>query len=166
MEMIAIGKIRTSHGIKGYLKISSYSGETKHFFKLKKFELRSKSMVKFYEIEDMKPLGDSVMVKLKGLESPETARALSGWEIWVSRDLASSASDDEYYHADLCLCDVYFEEELIGHVKTMFEGGGGDLMEVELTSGKISLIPFRAEFVGDVSIKDKRIELNNRWILG
>lgn len=42
MDEIAIGKIRTSHGVKGFLKVLSFSGETEHFFDLKEFVLKKK----------------------------------------------------------------------------------------------------------------------------
>ncbi len=166
MEMIAIGKIRTSHGIKGYLKIVSFSGETEHFLKLKNVILKYKNSEKNYAIEDIKPLGDSIILKLSGVDTPESGRALAGWEIWVSRENASSLSEDEYYHADLNLCDLYFEGDVIGHIKSILEGGGGELLEVILTSGKTALIPFKSEFIGKISIKDKLVELKTRWILG
>ena len=166
MDMIAIGKIRTSHGVKGYLKIVSYSGETEHFFKLKNVILKYKDSDKYYTIEDIKPLGDSIILKLNGVDTPESGRSLSNWEIWVPRDSAASLSKDEFYHADLFFCDLFFEGDMIGHIKSILEGGGGELLELILSSGKTALIPFKSEFIGDISIKDKRVELKSKWILG
>ncbi len=166
MDMIAIGKIRTSHGIKGYVKILTYSGETKHFFKLKNVILKNKKLEKKYIIEDIQPLGDSVILKFSGVNTPEVGKSLSNWEIRVSRELASSLSKDEFYHADLELCDLYYEEEKIGTVRSIFEGGGGELLEVEMNTGKTVLIPFKAEFIGDVLIDKRIIELKQKWILG
>ena len=166
MEMIAIGKIRTSHGIKGYLKIVCYSGETEHFFTLKNISMRNKGQDKQFTIEDIKPLGDAVIIKFVGIDSPEKAKALSGWEIWVPREKASSLSEGEFYHADLYQCRFTYNDEIIGHVKSILEGGGGELFEVELTSGETALIPFRDEFIENIIIEDKLIVLKNKWILG
>jgi 16S rRNA processing protein RimM len=166
MEMIAIGKIRTSHGIKGFVKIASYSGETEHFYQLTKILLKKDKLEKQLAIDEIKPLGDSVIIKFDGYVTPEKAKTLAGWEIWVSRDKAASLSEGEFYHADLCLCEMQFEGEVVGRIISMLEGGGGDLFEVELISGSTVLIPFRDEFIGKISIKDKLIELKNKWILG
>jgi len=166
MEMIAIGKIRTSHGVKGFVKIVSFSGETEHFLQLSNLLLKKDKLEKLYIIEEIKPLGDSLIIKFDGIDTPEKAKTLSGWEIWVPRENAASLSDGEYYHADLGLCDLYVDGKVIGHVKSILEGGGGELFEVERTSGEIVLVPFIDEFIGDISIEDKRIELKNTWILG
>jgi len=166
MEMIAIGKVRTSHGVHGFVKIVSYSGETDHFFDLKKILLKSDKLEKEYKIEEMKPMGGSVIIKFDGIDNPEKAKTLSGLEIWVPRESASSLSEGEYYHADLIQCKIQFEDEVIGHVKSLLEGGGGELFEVLMTSGDTVLIPFRDEFIGNISIEKKLIELKSRWILG
>lgn len=166
MEMIEIGRIRTSHGIHGFVKIVSFSGETSHFFELKKILLKSDKIEKEYLIEEMKPMGGSVIIKLHGIDTPEKAKTLSGMVILVPRENAASLSEGEYYHADLLLCDIQFEDEIVGHVISLLEGGGGELFEVELTSGGTAMIPFRDEFIGEISIDKKLIELKNKWILG
>ncbi len=166
MEMIAIGKIRTSHGVQGFVKIASYSGETKHFSQLKKVILKSDKLEKEYSIQDIKPLGESVIIKFDGIDTPEKAKTLAGLEIIVPREFAAALSEGEFYHADLIQCRIYFEDEMLGQVISIFEGGGGELIEVKLTSGETVLIPFRDEFVGEISIDNKLIALKNRWILG
>ena len=92
MEMIAIGKIRTSHGVQGFVKIASYSGETKHFSQLKKVILKSDKLEKEYSIQDIKPLGESVIIKFDGIDTPEKAKTLAGLEIIVPREFAAALS--------------------------------------------------------------------------
>lgn len=166
MEMIAIGKIRTSHGIRGFVKIVSYSGETDHFFDLKKVTLKSDRITREFDVEKVNPMGDSVILKLTGIDTPEKAKAIAGMEIWVPREKAAPLKEGEYYHADLYGCEMLFEGETVGKVKSIIEGGGGELFEIELNSGESVLVPFRDEFVGEIFIEKKLIELKNDWILG
>lgn len=166
MDMIAIGKIRTSHGVRGFVKIVSFSGETEHFFNLEKVTLKADRVNREYTIEDVKPLGDSLIIKFTGIETPEKAKALAGMEIWVPRDKAASLDEGEFYHADLYGCMMQYEGDEIGRVKSILEGGGGELFEVDLNDGGTVLIPFRDEFIGEISIEKKLIELKNNWILG
>ncbi|MBB6479122.1 ribosome maturation factor RimM [Spirochaeta isovalerica] len=166
MDLIAIGKIRTSHGIKGFVKVVSFSGETDHFYDLEKIILKSDRQERESVIEEVKPLGDSVILKIAGIDSPEKAKTLAGMEILVPRDNAAPLNEGEYYHADLVQCSLRYDGEIIGRVKSIIEGGGGELFEVELNSGESVLIPFRDEFIGDISIDGKLIELKEKWILG
>jgi len=166
MELIAIGKIRTSHGVKGFVKIISFSGETEHYLSLEKVILRSDRQERDYEIEEIKPLGDSIIIKFAGIDTPEKAKSLAGMEIVVPRENAAALEEGEFYHADLVQCSMAYENEVIGRVESIIEGGGGELFEVKLSSGDIVLIPFRDEFIGDISIGERLIELKEKWILG
>lgn len=166
MDMIAIGKIRTSHGVRGFVKIVSFSGETDHFFQLDRVTLKSDRAEREYAIEEVQPLGDSVILKLAGVDSPEKAKGLAGMEILVTRDKAAPLEKGEYYHADLYGCDLTFEGQKLGRVNAILEGGGGELFEIVLNSGETVLVPFRDEFIGEISVEKKLIELRDRWILG
>jgi 16S rRNA processing protein RimM len=166
MDLIAIGRIRTSHGVRGYVKVISFSGETGHFFNLEKILLKSDRQEKEVEIEEVKPLGDSIILKFAGIDTPEKAKALAGMEILVPRKNAAPLEEGEFYHADLNLCSVSCDGEIIGRVKSIMEGGGGELFEIELNSGEKVLVPFRDEFIGEISIEEKLIEIKEKWILG
>ncbi|MGC9313709.1 MAG: ribosome maturation factor RimM, partial [Sediminispirochaetaceae bacterium] len=39
MERLVVGIVRTSHGIKGYVKVMSLSGEQRHFLNMKEVHL-------------------------------------------------------------------------------------------------------------------------------
>ncbi len=96
-------------------------------------------------------------MKLKGIESPEDVKSLSGAEIWVNRRFASALEKDEYYLADLCGCQVFQGNKKIGFVKSVVEGGGRDILEVQGKDGGICMIPFTRHFVSDVRLEDGKI---------
>lgn len=47
----------------------------------------------------------------------------------------------------------------------MVDGGSGVLLEVLKNDGVSCYVPFNNEFIGDVDINKKNIELKNGWIL-
>jgi 16S rRNA processing protein RimM len=57
------------------------------------------------------------------------------------------------------------EGKTLGRIVAVNEGGGGNLAEVKLLSGAKHLAPFRKEFFGDVSLKEGKIVLLERWVL-
>lgn len=164
-DQIAIGAVRTTHGVRGYLKVKSFSGETEHFFKLSSVTLKNKSSSRKFDIEDMKPNGDQLLMKLKGINTPEEGKLYSNWEIWVPREMGSSLDDNEFYHADLNGCEVILKGEAIGVVNSIIEGGGADLLEVKLKDDQMKFIPFNAVFIGPIDIEKRKIELLEGWIL-
>jgi 16S rRNA processing protein RimM len=162
---IAIGDVRTSFGVRGELKVRSYSGETGHFLKLETVVLQRGTVEETFEVERVRKASAVLIMKLKGIESPEEGKKYRQAVIWVDRKFASERSKDEFYHADLVGCTVFFENRPIGEVSAIFDGGSGDLMEVVLDEKTRRLVPFHREFIGEVDIEGKKIELLVDWIL-
>ncbi len=166
MTQIVIGKIRTSHGVKGDLKVHSTSDEYDHFSKLKTIILRKGKRTKEFEVEGIKGKGSATLMKLKGIDSPEEGKLFTGYEIVVDDKFKASCKKGEYYQSDLIGCDLIFEKEKVATVLDIMYGGPNDLLEVKrLDDNRVVLVPFKDEFVGDVNIKNKQIELRVDWIL-
>jgi 16S rRNA processing protein RimM len=166
MEKIAVGYIRTSHGVRGLLKVVSYSGELEHFKGLTQIELRHKGQCKTFRVERFEEYGNGLLLKLAGIDNPEDGKALSRWEIWVDKDLAASLEDGEFYQADLVGCTLVFQGEILGTVHSIIENAAQDLMEIEIAGRKDRpLVPFLDKFIGKVDLKEKEIELLERWVL-
>jgi len=164
LQEIAIGRIRKTHGLKGYLKVMSFSGEYDHFFDITQINLKNKNQSRVFKVDEVLPFSGEVLLKLEGIDNPETGKLLSGWEIWVSREQAAELEEGEFYYADLADCQVQLTGKIIGRVKTVIESGSHDLLEVETENG-IKLIPFNKVFIGKVDTKNKMIELLEGWIL-
>lgn len=161
---IAIGRIRKTHGVKGYLKILSYSGDFDHFFDLDQITLKSKGKTRVFEVEKAIPLSGEVLLKLKGVDNPEEGKLLSGWDIWVPRTQAARLDDGEFYQADLTGSDLILDGKTVGKILSVMEAGADDLLEVETESGN-KLIPFNSVFIGEVNTDKKTVELLEGWIL-
>lgn len=164
-ERLAIGRIRTSHGVRGDLKAVSYSGETDHFVRLSELVLSDGGHEKVFRVERVHEMGGGLLIKLHGLDSPEEARLYAGWEILVDRRDASPLGDGEYYFADLCKCDAVKDGKRLGKILAVCEGGGGDMLEIQVPSGKRFFVPFRKEFVGGIDIERREVEIEADWLL-
>jgi 16S rRNA processing protein RimM len=167
MSKLTIGKIRTSVGVRGYFKVLSFSGEFKHFQKLKgrdlEFSLNGKN--RSYTVEDVKMSGTNLTMKVIGIDSPEEARKLSGAELVTDRANVSSLEKGEFYNIDLCGCKlVTGDGRDVGIVKRISENSLSDLLEVETEKG-IRLIPFMNRYIGKVDIDAGTIELTEEWLL-
>lgn len=165
MDALALGRLAAPWGLKGELKLISFSGETDHILKLKKVELRNAQSHREVEIENARPYMDSVLLKIKGFDSPEEAASLTGWELWAKRSQAAPLLNDEHYIADLVDCQLLVSGKALGTLVSVCDGGNGELLEFRLETGRDVLIPFRKEFIGRVNTLKKEIELLAPWIL-
>ncbi len=175
MDLLVTGFVRSSHGLDGFVKVESASGETSHIARLDSVYLRMAGSedVREFEIESLEEIDRGLLIKFRGIDSPERAKALSGAELLVSRDMACPLSPGEAYVSDLCQCVLVYQGTVVGVITGVMEGGAGDLLEVTLSDGSepplgrgnTRYVPFRKEFVGAVDVKNKTVELMHRWIL-
>lgn len=163
MERIALGKICSSHGVRGNLKVKSFSGNTKHFLALKEVCLRKGEKEKFFEVERVELSGSGVLIKLKGIDSPEVGKIYAAWELWADRSYAQPLAEGEYYYSDLCGCSIVKDGTSYGIVRNVCEGGNGTLLDVETEKGNV-FVPFLGVFIGDVDTVRKTIELKVDWL--
>jgi 16S rRNA processing protein RimM len=158
-EKLATGIIKKSYGVKGYFRVHSFSGETEHFKKLTEVYLLKAGLLLKYKVQDVLISKKNLLMKLEGIDSPEKVKELLGLEIWVYRKNASPINKGEYYIKDICTCDVFQNNIKIGTIKSVLEGGFSDYLEVVTLENKVTIIPFRKEYVGWVNINKRKIYL-------
>ena len=143
----------------------TYSGDSEHLFRLAEVELRESrtGRLRTAAVDAVRRLGDKVVMRLRGVNTPEQARELSGWELWVPRSEASTLADGEYYTADLYGCTVVHGGREAGTVTNVLAAGGGDMLEVTDAAGTSFMVPFRELFVPVLDIAARRIELAEEY---
>ena len=164
MEKLAVGIVRTSHGVQGYVKVKSFSGETAHFSGMREVLLVKDNREKVYRIEAVKTVHEGVLIKFEGVDSPEAGKLLSGSEIWVERNLSAPLEDGEFYAADVQGCHLIYLGEDVGVVKSIIENGATDLLEIKVEGGT-KIVPLTEQFIGTIDVQTKTIELKDDWVL-
>lgn len=164
MGRIATGIIRTSHGIRGFLKVKTFSGEHQHLTALREITLVHQNREKTFALEEVRPWRDGALIKLKGVDTPEDARNYCSWEIWVDRTEAAALGEDEYYTADLVGMDVLCGGEPVARITAVCSSAGAELLEMVNERGTF-LVPFIGQFIGEVSVEDNTIELKDRRLI-
>jgi 16S rRNA processing protein RimM len=168
------GIIGAPFGLDGFVKVKPLSGEIDHLLRLKSAVLRQDGKERVLNIEESAPNPPVVVMRFAGIRSPEAARSLGGAELIVSREEAAALKPGEFYVEDLKGLAVFAappaasgdENPLIlGHINAVMEGGGGDLAEITLNNGTQKLVPFRKEFFTGIDLENRRVTLNNLWIL-
>ena len=165
-----IGLVGAPFGLKGFVKVRSLSGEIDHLLKLKSVTIRQGESEKLLDIEESSVSGAVVLMRFAEINSPEDAKNLNGAQLLAGREEATPLQPGEFYVEDLKGLPVLAsstqpDEQVIGHVTDVLEGGGGELVEIKLCSGELKLIPLREEFFTEISPEKGRIRLQNTWIL-
>jgi 16S rRNA processing protein RimM len=164
MEYLITGVIRTSHGLKGFVKVHIFSDTHAYLKKIKQVVLKKGSIEKQVEIETLQLSGGQVLIKFSHINTPEEGRKYNGWEVCIPRELSPALNEDEFYQADIIGCSVYFNDTKIGDIAAVIDGAQAPLIEIKTEKGT-NLVPFLSQYIGLVSIPDKRVELKVDWIL-
>ncbi len=165
MGRVAIGKIKKSHGVRGFFRVHSFSGEYYHFTALKEVYLLLSGRYTRYRVDAVQTDSIGVRLKLEGIDTPEQVKKLTGTEIWVENQWACPLNEGEYHASNLHQCLVYKGGKEIGHVSGLVDGNGEVFLEVPSKTGKSLLIPFKEAFISDVDIDEGTITLTGEYII-
>lgn len=168
-ELLAAAKLGAPKGVKGALKVQSYSGEFDHLASLKSVLLGPEGKPELaapMRIVAVDRSSVSMSAVFAGYDSPEKARALTGMEIFLPREAASPLAENEWYIHDLVGLKLTLSGEPVGEVVAVLDGGADPLLEIKpLKGGAACLVPFRNEFVGAVDVGGGTMELLAGWLL-
>lgn len=159
-EKILLGRVSGLFGVRGWLRLFSYSRPPAQILDYNPIWLKSANGEwKTLEIEDKQAHADGrLVVKFVGIDDREVARLLMGQDIGVDKHQLQR-SDEDFYWIDLMGCQVVkLDGEVIGTVVDMMETGANDVMRVKTPNGETELVPFVMErVIQSVQLAEKRI---------
>ncbi len=162
MERICLGKITGVHGIKGEVKIKSFTSSDADIGTYGNLENKDGSKV--FAIKVIGHSKELLRCKIKGIDDRNAAETLVGTELYVNREVLPDLEEEEYYLADLIglkVIDKNSELE-VGTVAGVYNFGAGDILEIKVNStNKLEMIPFTKEYVPDVKISDNYITVSS-----
>lgn len=138
-KYLETGKIVSIHGLKGEVKIQPWCDSPEYLCTFKR--LYSKSGDHVYEIERIRPQGNMVIAKLKGIDTPEQAQAMRGRILYIDRD-DTDLPEGSYFVADLIGLEVRDEAgRIYGMISDVLQTGANDVYEIKNNDGKLYYIP-------------------------
>ena len=160
-DVLEIGQIVNTRGLRGEVKVNSFSEDPQRFEKVKSIYVKSDKDYKEYEIERVTYVKNQVVLKLKGINKIEYAEALRNSYIYVKREDLEELPEGTYYIADLIGLDVYEENgNLLGKVDDIFSTKSNDVYVVRTELGELKYLPSIPEVLKDIDLPNKKIIVN------
>lgn len=153
MKYLEVGKIVTTHGIRGEVKIQVITDNLSRFEKgsiLYIGEEKEQIIVDNYRVQK-----NMVLLSFNGITNINDVLKYINKMIYV--DIDEVRDEDEIYYDDLIDCIVFVEEQVIGVVSDVIEVPQGEILQIKKQNGKNVLVPFVDEFIVEVDIKNKKI---------
>ncbi|HYE80565.1 MAG TPA: ribosome maturation factor RimM [Clostridia bacterium] len=157
LEYLSIGQIVNVHGFRGEVKVYPLTDDMSRFKKLKEVYIEEKNQLIKYEVEGTKFLSNTVIMKLKGIETEEAADKLRNYYVKVDRKSAVKLPRGSYFICDLIDLEVYDEKGLVlGKIADVLQTGSNDVYVVRSNSRDI-LVPALKDVVREIDLKNGKI---------
>jgi 16S rRNA processing protein RimM len=154
---VLIGKITGVHGVRGMLKALPYADQPQDLLHYPIWMLKHRQKTTPFTLEKAQIYQEKgLLLKLKGIDSPENGRLWVGAEIYIDRDLMPDLAQGHYW-ADLEGLEVYtVEGAYLGRVSHLFETGANDVLVVK-NDGQELLIPYVPHVIMEANLVDNKI---------
>ena len=143
-SFVLIGKIDGVYGVKGFLKVYSYTQPRTEIINWPNWYLKRNDAYTLAHIESVQSHrnGASVLLKLKDVETPEAGLLYSGVEIYLPKqDFTKLATGDYYWHELIGMSVINQHGVHLGEVVKLMETGANDVLVVQ--GAQKYLIPYR-----------------------
>ena len=152
-KKLLMGRIGAAHGIKGEVRIQSFTEEPLALADYGPLTTNRPGLV--IEIETARATTNVLVARLKGVKDREAAEKLNCVELFVDRaKLPPPGEDDAFYHADLIGLDARLGDgSVIGQVTAIPNFGASDLIEIRnARTGDTFLYPFTKAVVPEIKL--------------
>lgn len=131
-DLISVGKISGVFGLKGWIKVFSYTEPRDNILSYKHWSLKKGSQDKPVKVIGGQLQGKGVVAQIDGVTDRDQALLLMGWDVYISHDQLPALPTGEYYWTDLVGLDVEnLEGVQLGQVDSLFETGANDILLVK-----------------------------------
>ena len=160
--LIVLGQISGVYGVRGWVKIHSYTAPRENILNYAPWQIRctgksgsdqpemaSAQSWRLVTVLEGRIQGKGIVARLEGWDTPEAARSLVGADIAMLRTQLPALARGEYYWSDLIGLQVIgikqgVDNTLLGTVESLMETGANDVLVVQDSNapGKKHLIPY------------------------
>ena len=157
-RLLEIGEIKAVYGIKGWVKIFSYTRPIEQIFVYPKWFIGTAGNWQQIELEDSRQRSNSGLIaKFKNIDDRTLAQSFAGKNIAIEKTELTELESGEYYWSQLIgLQVINLKSETLGEVIEMIETGANDVLVVKNEQGQ-QLIPYDKSIVQEVRIDSQQI---------
>lgn len=140
-QHISVGKISGVFGIKGWVKVFSFTDPRENILTYSPWLLKKDDETKTVSVVDGQLQGKTIVAQLAGVNDRNQAESLMGWDIFITQEQLPNAAKDEYYWSDLIGLQVETVDGVqLGRVDSLLETGANDVIIVQGERERV--IPF------------------------
>lgn len=150
-KAVCIAMITTAHGVKGQVKVKSYTKNPEDFAKYGAVSDGKRT----FSVKVVGKIGDQFLVQLDTVKDRTTAEAMRGVKLYVNRNVLPELAENEFYYTDLIgLTAKTTDGKILGQVKAIHNFGAGDMLEI---GENVDFLSFTNETVPEIDLENKTL---------
>lgn len=156
-KFIEAGKIVSTHGIKGELKVQPWCDSPEFLAETKKFYFDNGN--KTADITSVRVSKNMAIIKVAGIDTPEQAVTLRNKILYIDRN-DIKLEKNCYFVADLIGLEVIDNDDnskVYGVITEVSETGANDVYHIKSQDGKMYYIPAIKKVVNKTDLEDKKM---------
>lgn len=161
-EFIPVGKISGAFGVKGWVKVYSFTEPRANILEYSPLFLSRQGEWIEIKVSGGHLQGKGLVMGIANVTDRDQVQPLIGAELAIKKDQLEPTEEDEFYWADLMGLSVEnLDGDLLGQVDHLLETGANDVLVVKAKEGTERLIPFvMDEIVKLVDLDNKLIRVD------
>ncbi len=153
MDMLEVGKIVNTHGLRGEVKVVPWTDYPEQFEDIEYAYVKTKDDYERLTLSGVKYQKGNIIVRFREITDINDAEKYKNRVLYAERDMLGELPDGVYYIADLIGLTVVTDDgRKIGKISDVINTGASDIYEVKREGMKDLLIPVTDETVLDVDI--------------
>ena len=153
-DLLQVGVITTTHGVRGEVKVFPTTDDPARFKKLKNVILDTGKEKINLEVAGVKFFKNMVILKFKGIDDINDVEKYRKKSLYVTRENAVKLKKNEYFIADLIGLKVESDEgEDLGILSDVLQTGANDVYVLSKEGEDDILLPAIRECVKEVNIE-------------
>ena len=158
MDLLEVGKIVNTHGLRGEVKVVPWTDNPEVFEDIDFVYVKKKSEYERLDVKGIKYQKNNLIVRFSQITDINMAEKYKNQVIYAEREILGELPEGVYYIADLIGLDIVTEDgEKIGTVSDVFNTGSNDIYEVKREGKKNLLLPVIDDVVLNIDVDGGKI---------
>lgn len=158
MNLLEVGKIVNTHGLRGEVKVVPWTDYPEVFEDIETVYIKKKTEYEKLDIAGLKYQKNNLIVRFSQLKDINEAEKYKNQVLYAERDALGELPEGVYYIADLIGLEVVKEDgEKVGVINDVFNTGSSDIYDVKREGKKNMLIPVIDDVVIDIDIENGKV---------
>ena len=158
MDLLEVGKIVNTHGLRGEVKVVPWTDYPEVFEDIETVYIKKKSDFERLDIAGIKYQKNNLIIRFAQLKDINEAEKYKNRVLYAERASLGELPEGVYYIADLIGLDVVKEDgEKVGVISDVFNTGSNDIYEVKREGQKNLLLPVIDDVVLNIDVENKKV---------